>query len=211
MIVSPAPLAVIEVAAEPVVIAMPLSTVLPVVTVSAPVSPLAAMSPPARSLLRRRARQRQCRILASAAAATVIVSLAPLAVIEVAAEPVVIADRIVGCVAGGHGQRPGQRAGRDVADQPGHHLGRRARQRQRRIVGQRAGVDRHRVACAARGDRGRRRAGGIAMPLSTVFRRWLPSASRSARWPMSPTRPVTVSAAEPARVSAVLLAAPSRP
>ena len=40
-----APLAVIEVAAEPVVIEMPLSAALPVVTVSAPVSELALMSP----------------------------------------------------------------------------------------------------------------------------------------------------------------------
>ena len=97
---------------------------------------------------------------ASAVALTVTTSLAPLAVIEVAAEPVVIADAVVGRIARGHGQRPGQGAGRDIADQAGHCLGRRPGQRQRRVLRQRGRGHRHGIGAEVVGDRGRRRAGG---------------------------------------------------
>ena len=156
-----APLAVIEVAAEPVVIAMPLSAALPVVTVSAPVSEPAAIFP-TRPVTVSAADPASVSVVfcASAVAFTVTVSVAPsCAVIEVAAEPVVIADAVVGGIPRGHGQRAGQRTGRDVADQAGHCLCRRAGQRQRGVLGQRRGIDRHHVAGPARGDRGRRRTG----------------------------------------------------
>src|SRR5262249_56547664 len=69
-------------------------------------------------------------------------------------------DRVVGRIPGGHRQRAGQRAGRDIPDQAAHHLGRRSYQRQRRIVGKRRCVDRDRIAGTAGGDRGGRRTGG---------------------------------------------------
>ena len=118
--VSLAPLAVIEVAAEPVVIAMPLSAASPVVTVSAPVSEPAAIFP-TRPVTVSAAEPDSVSVVssASAVALTVTTSLAPLAVIEVAAEPVVIAIAVVGRIARGHGQRPGQGTGRDIADQAG--------------------------------------------------------------------------------------------
>ena len=151
----------IEVAAEPVVIAIVLSVASPVVTVSAPVSELAVILP-TRPVTVSAAEpdQRQRRVLASAVALTVTTSLAPLAVIEVAAEPVVIDDAVVDRIARRHGQRPGQGAGRDIADQAGHCLCRRARKRQRRILRQRGRGHRHGIGAEVVGDRGRRRAGG---------------------------------------------------
>ena len=143
-----APLAVIEVAAEPVVIAIVLSVASPVVTVSAPVSEPAVMFPISPvTVSAAEPISVSAVLLASAVASTVTMSLAPLAVIEVAAEPVVIAMRVVDCVPGGHGQRTGQGTGGDIADQPGHRLGRRARQRQRGVLGQRRGIHRHHVTC----------------------------------------------------------------
>ena len=86
-----APLAVIEVAAEPVVMLMPLSAALPVVTVSAPVSEPAAMSPTSPvTVSAAEPASVSAAFCASAVAVTVTISLAPLATIEVAAEPVVI-------------------------------------------------------------------------------------------------------------------------
>ena len=89
--VSLAPFAVIEVAAEPVVIEMPSSAASPVVTVSAPVKEPAAISP-TRPVTVSAAEPASVSAVfsASAVALTVTVSLAPLAVIEVAAEPVVM-------------------------------------------------------------------------------------------------------------------------
>ena len=120
-----APLAVIEVAPEPVAIAIPLSAALPVVTVSAPVNEPAAISPTrAGHRLRRRADSVSVVFCASAVAFTVTASVPKLSVIEVAAEPVVIA--IVLSVASPvvTVSAPVKRTGRDVADQAGHHLGR---------------------------------------------------------------------------------------
>ena len=89
--VSPAPLAVIEVAAEPVVIDMPLSAALPVVTVRAPVSEPAVISPTSPVTTSAADPVSVSAVFcARAVALTVTVSPAPLAVIEVAAEPVVI-------------------------------------------------------------------------------------------------------------------------
>ena len=127
----------IEVAAEPVVIAMPLSPVAgrhgqrPGQRAGRDVADQPGHRPPPPS-----PPGSAPYVLASAVALTVIVSLAPLAVTEVAAEPVVIAIVVVGRIAGGHGQCPGQRAGRDVADQPGHPPP-PSPPGQRRILGQR--------------------------------------------------------------------------
>ncbi len=81
----------IEVVAEPVVIAIVLSVASPVVTVSAPVSELAVMLP-IRPLTTSAAEPISVSVvlLASVVASTVTVSLAPFAVTEVAAEPVAI-------------------------------------------------------------------------------------------------------------------------
>ena len=86
-----APFAVIEVAAEPVVIAMPLSTALPVVTVSAPVSELAVILP-TRPVTVSAAEPASVSVVFSASARRIDRHhiAAPLAVIEVAPEPVVI-------------------------------------------------------------------------------------------------------------------------
>jgi hypothetical protein len=90
--VSPAPLAVIEVAPEPVVIEIVSSAAFPVVTVNAPVSEDAAMSP-INPVTTSAAEPVSVSAILSAntVAFTVTVSLAKLSVIEVAAEPVVIA------------------------------------------------------------------------------------------------------------------------
>ncbi len=120
-------LSVIEVAAEPVVIAIVLSVASPVVTVSAPVSELGRdiADQPAHDL-RRRSCQRQHRVVGQGR--------------RIDRHRVARATRgdrggrraggdryaVVGGIAGGHGERPGQRPGRDIPDQAGHHLGRRA-------------------------------------------------------------------------------------
>ena len=85
-------LSVIEVAAEPVVMAMPLSDASPVVTESAPVSEPALRSP-ARPVTVSAAEPERVSAMfaASAVALTVTVSLLKLSVIEVAADPVVMA------------------------------------------------------------------------------------------------------------------------
>ena len=99
----------IEVAAEPVVIDMPLSAASPVVTVSAPVSEPAAISPTSPVTVSAAEPASVSAVFsASEVALTVTTSLAPLAVIEVAAEPVVMRYAVVGGIAGGHVQRPGQ-------------------------------------------------------------------------------------------------------
>ena len=88
---------------------MVLSVASPVVTVSAPVSVPAVIfpiSPVTTSAAE--PTSVSAVLLASAVAFTVTVSPAPLAVIEVAAEPVVIADAVVGGITRGHGQRAGQ-------------------------------------------------------------------------------------------------------
>ena len=142
-----APLAVIEVAAEPVVIDMPLSTASPVVTFSVPVSDPAAISPTSPVTTSAADPARVSAVFcASAVAFTVTVSLRRCAVIEVAAEPVVIDDAVVDGITGGHGERAGQRAGGDIADQSGHDLGGRSRQRQGRILSQQSGIDSHDIA-----------------------------------------------------------------
>src|SRR5262249_42552440 len=84
-------LSVIEVGAEPVVIAIVLSVASPVVTVSAPVSELAVILP-IRPLTTSAEDPTSVStvLLASVVASTVTVSPVPFAVIEVAAEPVVI-------------------------------------------------------------------------------------------------------------------------
>ena len=102
----------IEVAAEPVVIVMVLSVASPVVTVSAPVSELAVMLPI--SPLTTSAAEPtsvSAVLLASVVASTVTVSLAPFAVTEVAAEPVVNRDAIISRIPRRHGQRAGERTG----------------------------------------------------------------------------------------------------
>ena len=92
--VSPAPLAVIEVAAEPVVIAIVLSVASPVVTVSAPVNEPAETSPTSPVTTSAADPVRVSAVFcASKAALTVTISLAPLALIEVAAEPMVMRCR----------------------------------------------------------------------------------------------------------------------
>ena len=89
--ISLAPLAVIEVAAEPVVIDMVLSAASPVVTVSAPVREPAAMFPTSPvTVSAAEPLSVKAVFCANAVAVTVTTSLAPLAVIEVAAEPVVM-------------------------------------------------------------------------------------------------------------------------
>ena len=99
----------IEVAAEPVVIEMPLSAALPVVTVSAPVSEPALMSPTSPVTTSAADPTSVSAVFcASAVAVTVTVSVLKLSVMEVAAEPVVIADAIVGGIRRGHGQCTGQ-------------------------------------------------------------------------------------------------------
>ena len=86
-----APLAVIEVAAEPVVIVMPLSAASPVVTVSVPVSAEASRSPTRPSTTNAAEPDSVSRVFcASTDACTVTVSVAKLSVIEVAADPVVM-------------------------------------------------------------------------------------------------------------------------
>ena len=84
-------LSVIEVAADPVVMAMPLSDASPVVTESVPVSAAALMLPDQVGD-RRGGRAAIVRIVigVSADASTVTTSPVPLALIEVAAEPVVM-------------------------------------------------------------------------------------------------------------------------
>ena len=69
-------------------------------------------------------------------------------------------NRIVGRIAGGHGQCAGQRTRRDIADQPAHHLGRDPVSVSTVLLARARCIDRHRIACAARADRGCRRAGG---------------------------------------------------
>ena len=66
---------------------------------------------------------------------------------------------VIDGVTGGHVQCAGQRPGGDIADQSGHDLGRRSRQRQRRVVGKGSGGHRHRIGLEAVGDRGGCRAG----------------------------------------------------
>ena len=89
--ISLAPLAVIEVAAEPVVMLMPLSAASPVVTVSAPVREPAAISPTSPVTVSAAEPISVSAVFcASAVAFTVTVSVLKLSVIEVAAEPVVI-------------------------------------------------------------------------------------------------------------------------
>ena len=86
------PLALIEVAAEPVVIVIPLSVASPVVTLSAPLSEPAARSP-TRPVTVSAAEPASVSVVfcASAVALTVTTSLLKLSVIAVAAAPVVIA------------------------------------------------------------------------------------------------------------------------
>ena len=152
--------ALIEVAAEPVVIAIVLSAASPVVTVNAPVSEPAAISPTSPVTTSAADPASVSTVFcARAVALTVTTSLAPLAVIEVAAEPVVIADAVVGGIAGGHRQGTGQRASCNIPDQSGHYLRRRPRQRQRSILCQRGRSHRHGIGIEAVGDRGRRRTG----------------------------------------------------
>src|SRR6185295_3790960 len=87
--VSPAPLAVIEVAPDPVVIAIVLSIALPVVTFSAPVSEPALMLPTRPLTVSAAAPASVSAVFsASAVVLTVTVSLLKLSLIEVAAEPV---------------------------------------------------------------------------------------------------------------------------
>ena len=135
-------LSVIEVAAEPAVMLMPLSAASPVVTVSAPVREPAAISPtnPVTTSAADPASVSTV-FCANAVAVTVTVSVLKLSVIEVAAEPVVIAMVLSVASPVSHRQRTGQRASRDVPDQAGYHLRRRADKRQSRIVGQRRRVD----------------------------------------------------------------------
>ena len=84
-------LSVIEVAADPVVIDMALSAASPVVTVSAPVREPAAISPTSPVTVSAAEPISVSAVFcANAVAVTVTTSLAPLAVIEVAAEPVVM-------------------------------------------------------------------------------------------------------------------------
>src|SRR5262249_42618395 len=84
-------LSVIEVAAEPVVIDIPLSAASPVVTVSAPVNDPAAISPTSPVTTSAADPESVSAVFwANAEAFTVMTSLAPLALIVVAAEPVVI-------------------------------------------------------------------------------------------------------------------------
>src|SRR5262245_58596270 len=85
------PLALIEVAAEPVVMLMPLSAALPVVTFKVPVNEPAATSPTSPVTTSAADPVSVSAVFcASVVAFTVTVSPAPLALIEVAAEPVAI-------------------------------------------------------------------------------------------------------------------------
>ena len=89
--VSPDPLAVIEVASEPVVIVTALSAASPVVTVSVPVTALASTSPTSPVTTKSAEPDSVSSVFcASAAAFTVTVSFEKLSVIEVAADPVVM-------------------------------------------------------------------------------------------------------------------------
>ena len=196
--ISLAPLAVIEVAAEPVVMLMPLSAALPVVTVSAPVREPAAIFPTSPvTVSAAEPLSVKAVFCANAVAVTVTISLAPLAVIEVAAEPVVMMMPVVGRIPRRHRQRTGQRASRDIPDQPGHRLRRRADQRQRRILRQRRRVT---VTISLA------KLAVIEVAAEPVVIDMLLSAaspvvtvSAPVREPaaISPTSPVTVSAAEP--------------
>ena len=144
---------------------------------------------------------------ASAVAVTVTVSVLKLSVIEVAAEPVVIA--IVLSVASPvvTFSAPVSELAVILPISPLTDFCRRAHQRQRRIVGKRCCIDRHRIACAVSGDRGGGGAGcdcrsslSVASPVVTV------SAPVNEPAAISPTSPVTVSAADPVSVSAVFCA-----
>ena len=135
--VSFAPLAVIEVAPDPVVMAKLLSVASPVVRLSAPVR-APTLRLPTRPVTTSAAEPDRVSVAfsARAAALTVTTSLLPLALIEVAPEPVVMAIVVVGSIPRGHVERPGQGAGIEIADQPGDGLSRRACQRQHRVLRQ---------------------------------------------------------------------------
>ena len=123
---------------------MPLSAASPVVTVRAPVSEPAAISPTSPVTTSAADPVSVSPVFcARALALTVTMSLAPLAVIEVAAEPVVIDDAVIGSIARGHGERTGQRAGIDVPDQSGHDIGGRPNKRQPRVLRQGRRSHRH--------------------------------------------------------------------
>ena len=180
--VSSAPLAVIEVAAEPVVIAMPLSTVSPVVTVSAPVSAPAAMLPtsPVTTSAAEPARVSAV-LLASAAAATVIVSLAAARRDRGRRRAGGDRDAVVDRIAGRHGQRPGQRARRDIPDQPGHRSAAEPASVSVVLWASLAPTATVSVADVSVIEVAAEPV-VIAMP-SSAYRRWSRSASRSARSP----------------------------
>ena len=154
-------LSVIEVAPEPVVMAIVLSVASPVVTESAPVSE-AALILPISPLTTSAAEPASVSavLLASRVASIITMSFAPLAVTEMAPAPVVIAILSSSALPVVTVERPGQRAGSEIADQPGDGLCRRACQRQQRVLCQCRCIDCHRIAIAARADRGRPRAGG---------------------------------------------------
>src|SRR5450631_3031522 len=138
---------------------MPLSAASPVVTVSAPVREPAAISPTS-PVTASAAEPMSVRAVfcASAVAVTVTVSPAPLAVIEVAAEPVVMLMPLSAALPVVTVSAP-VREPADIPDQSGHRLGRRADERQSRILSKSCRGHRHGVGIEAVGDRGRRRAG----------------------------------------------------
>ena len=160
--VSPEPLAVIEVVLEPVVIVMALSAASPVVTVSAPVSARHRGRRPGQSTTKSAEPDSVSSVFcASAAAFTVTVSFEKLSVIEVAAEPVVMVMALSAALPVVTVSVPVSARGVEVADQAGHHEGRRAGQRQHSVVCARVAASTVMMSPrAARRDRGRRRAGG---------------------------------------------------
>ena len=98
-----APLAVIEVAAEPVVIDMPLSAAFPVVTVSAPVSEPAAISPTSPVTTSAADPASVSAVFcASAVAVTVTVSVLKVVADRGRRRAGGDRDRIVGCITRGH-------------------------------------------------------------------------------------------------------------
>ncbi len=146
----------------------------------------------------------------SADALIVNVSPAPLAVIEVAAEPVVIAMALSTASPVVTVSAPVKEPAAIFPIRPVTVSAAEPDQRQRGVLGECSSIDRHHIACPARRDRGRPDPVVIEIPLSAALPVVTVSAPIKEPAAISPTRPVTVSAAEPANVRSYSVPVPSR-